>query len=310
MGTYLRTFVLTAISAAACLITFNMIIDPYRIVHAVLGTRTFQPNSRVYKLEFLSRHCGDYDTYIVGDSRAQILTGEDLDNASGRRFYNWAAPRDEITSIVRRLRFLTDIGCPISAVILGESIDIVSGGNDSSLLNAESPFISGESRLAFFRKFFFSPQPLIDYWRQILFGSPFHFKYEADGHVEYLWRMKGPLDLAAPPCRPPQLSAAERRLLFLKLAAYRQLAELSVRNHYQAIVWVTPYNSWKQQVFDDPDVRDFLFQLRSIPHLSVVEAERNSPMLSDFTLWTDCAHFRRPVFDALVAPQILGLLTP
>ncbi len=310
MGAYLRTFVLTAIVAAACLITFNIIVDPYRIVHAAIGTRAFEPNSRVYKLEFLSRHCTDYDSYFVGDSRAQILTGQDLDNAGGRRFYNWAAPRDEITSIVRRVQFLTGIGCPTSAIIVGESIDIVSDGNDSSLLNAESPLISGENRLAFLGKFLFSPQPLIDYWRQMIFGSPFHFKYDPDGHVEYLWRMKSPTDLAAPPCRPPLLSAAERRLLFLKLAAYRELAELSGRYHFQAIIWVTPYNSWKQQVFDDPDVRDFLSQLRSIPHLSVIDAERSSPMLSDFTLWSDCAHFRRPVFDALVAPRILGLLLP
>ena len=310
MGVYLRTFVLTAAAAAAFLVFANMILDPYRIIHAALGELTFQPNSRVYKLEFLARYCSNYNAYFVGDSRAHILTGQDLQNIGGRRFYNLGAPRDEITSIVRRLKFLVAAGCPIASVIAGESVDIVSDGKNVSLLDTESPLISGENRLAFLGRFFFSSQTLIDYLRQTAFGSQIHFLYDPDGHVEYLWRMKSPADLAAPPCRPPQLSAAERRLLFLKLAAYRELAELSVRNHFQAIVWVTPYNSWKQQVFDDPDVRDFLSQLRSIPHLSVVDAERSSPMLSDFTLWTDCAHFRRPVFDALVAPRILGLLTP
>jgi hypothetical protein len=309
MAAYLRTFVLAATTAAACLIAANMIVDPYRIIHATIGTRTFQPNSRVYKLESLARHCMDYDAYLVGDSRAQILTGQDLEDVGGRRFYNLAAPRDEITSIVRRLKFLAGMGCPISAVIAGESIDIVSDGKDTSLLNTESPLISGESRPAFLGKFLFSSQPLIDYFGQMIFGSPFHFKYYADGRVEYLWRMKGPADLVAPSCRPPQLSEAEKRLLFLKLPAYRELADLSVRNHFQVIVWITPYNNWKQQVFDDPDVRRFISQLQSIPHLSVVDAERSSPMLSDFTLWTDCAHFRRPLFDELVAPRILGLLS-
>jgi hypothetical protein len=308
MGAYLRTFVLAATLAAGCLITANMILDPYRIIHALIGTRTFQPNSRVYKLEFLSRHCIDYDTYLVGDSRAQILTGRDLEDVGGRRFYNLAAPRDEITAIVRRLKFLADKGCPISAVIAGESIDIVSDGKDTSLLNTESPLVSGENRLAFFGKFFFSSQPLIDYLGQMIFGSPFHFMYDADGHVEYLWRMKGPADLLAPSCRPPQLSEAAKRLLFLKLPAYRELADLSERNHFQAIVWITPFNNWKQEAFDDPDVRSFFSQLRSIPHLSVIDAERGSAMLSDFTLWTDCLHFRRPVFDKLVAPPIMKVL--
>jgi hypothetical protein len=308
MAAYLRIFVLAAMTAAACLIAANMILDPYRIIHATVGTRTFQPNSRVYKLEFLSRHCMDYDAYVVGDSRAQILTGQDLEDVGGRRFYNLAAPRDEITSIVRRLKFLAGKGCPISAVIAGESIDIVSDGKDTSLLNTESPLISGESRPAFLGRFFFSSQPLIDYFGQMIFGSPYRFKYDADGHVEYLWRMKSPADLLAPSCRPPQLSEAAKRLLFLKLPAYRELAELSVKNHFQAIVWITPFNNWKQEAFDDPEVRSFLSQLRSIPHLSVIDADRSSPMLSDFTVWTDCLHFRGPVFDELVAPPIIGLL--
>ena len=309
MGAYLRIFVLAAAVAAAGLIAANAILDPYRILHASIGTLTFQPNSRIYKLEFLSRHCMDYDTYFVGDSRAHILSGDDVENIGGRRFYNLAAPRDEITAIVRRLRFLIDAGCPITAVIVGESVDVVSDGKDTSLLDSESPLISKESRLAFLGKFLFSSQPLIDYWQQTAFGSPLHFRYDADGHVEYLWRMNSAADLAAAPCRPPLLSVVEKRLLFLKLPSYRELADLAVRNHFQVIVWTTPYNGWKQQVFDDPDVRRFILQLRSIPHLSLVDAARNSPMLSEFTLWTDCAHFRRPIFDELVAPRILALLS-
>jgi len=309
MGAYLRALVLAAVAAATCLISANMILDPYRIIHAPIGELTFQPNSRVYKLEFLSRHCIDYDAYFVGDSRAHILTGQDLDNVGGHRFYNLAAPRDEITSIVRRLKFLIAAGCPVATVIAGESIDIVSNGENASLLDTESPLISGENRLSFLGKFFFSSQPLTDYLGQNVLGSQIHFMYGSDGHVEYLWQMKSPADLQAKSCRPPQLSDAEKRLLFLKLPAYRELADLSVRNHFQAIVWITPYNGWKQQVFDDPDVRRFFSQLRSIPHLSVVDADRSSPMLSDFTLWTDCMHFRPPVFDELVAPPILRLIS-
>ena len=309
MGAYLRTFVWAAAVAAACLISANLVVDPYRIFHAPIGRLTFQPNSRVYKLEFLSRHCMDYDTYFVGDSRAHILSGQDLDNVGGHRFYNLAAPRDEITSIVPRLKILLAEGCPVATVIAGESIDIVSNRKNASRLDTESPLVSGENRLSFLGKFVFSSQPLIDYVRQTAFGSQIHFMYGPDGHVEYLWRMKSPADLAAPPCRPPPLSEVERGLLFSKLQAYRELADLSVRDHFQAIVWITPFNAWKQQVFDDPDVRRFLAQLRSIPHLSVIDANRSSPMLSDFTEWTDCQHFRPPVFDELVAPSILRLLS-
>ncbi len=310
MGAYLRTFVLAAAAAAVCLISANMVVDPYGILHAAVGQRTFQPNSRIHKLEFLARHCVDYDAYFVGDSRAQILTGQDLKNAGGRRFYNMAAPRDEVTSIVPRLKFIIGAGCHISTIIAGESIDIASDGKDASLLNAESTLISGASRSATFGKFFFSSQPLIDYFGQMLFGSPYHFLYYPDGHVEYLWRMKSPADLLGSACRPPRLSEVEKRLLFLKLPAYRELADLSVQHNFKAIVWITPFNNWKQHAFDDPEVQRFFSQLRSIPHLSVVDADRSSPMLGDFTLWTDCLHFRPPVFDELVAPPILRLLEP
>src|SRR5580698_6673395 len=159
MAAYLRTFVLAAAAAAVCLISANAILDPYRILHAAIGELRFQPNSRVYKLEYLSRHCFDYNAYFVGDSRAHILTGEDLENVAGRRFYNLSAPRDEINSIVRRLRFLIGAGCPVSVVIAGESVDVVSDGKDTSLLDTESPLISGESRLSFLGKFLFSSQP-------------------------------------------------------------------------------------------------------------------------------------------------------
>src|SRR5882724_2313694 len=135
MKTYLSIFVVAATFAAAGLIAANWILDPYRIVHAPAGTTTFQPNSRVYKFEYLSRHCLDYNSYFVGDSRAQILTGYDLRNVAGRHFYNFDAPRDEITSIVRRLKLLIRAGCPISAVVAGESVDIESDNTQPSLLN-------------------------------------------------------------------------------------------------------------------------------------------------------------------------------
>ena len=39
MGAYLRTFVLAAAAAAVCLISANMVVDPYGILHAAVGQR-------------------------------------------------------------------------------------------------------------------------------------------------------------------------------------------------------------------------------------------------------------------------------
>jgi hypothetical protein len=59
---------------------------------------------------------------------------------------------------------------------------------------------------------------------------------------------------------------------------------------------------------DDPAIRDFLRQLRVIADLPVIEADRQSPLLADFRAWHDCGHFRREVFDQLVAPEVTRLL--
>jgi hypothetical protein len=306
MNAYLRTFVLAAALTAACLMSANLILDPYRIVHTPRGTTWFQPNSRVYKFEYLYRHCADYNAYIVGDSRAHVLSESDFQDTNGLHFYNFASPRDEIISIVRRLKLLIRASCPVSAVLVGESVDILLYGDAPSLLDTESPYVSGEGRLAFYGKFLFNSKPLSRYMTHS--DDSFHFSYYPDGHVDYLWRMKSPADFAALPCRPLQLSASARPLLFAKLAAYRELADLSVRNHFRAIVWITPFNRRKSEVFDDPDVRSFLAQLRAIPHLSVIDPDRESPLLADFTAWTDCMHFRPEVFDELIAPKVAKFL--
>ena len=54
--------------------------------------------------------------------------------------------------------------------------------------------------------------------------------------------------------------------------------------------------------------RRYISELRQIAGLSLVESDRNSPLLSDFRQWHDCNHFHRAVFDQLVAPGVAKLL--
>jgi hypothetical protein len=309
MKTYLFILLIVAAIAVLDTIAAGIVVDPYRIVHPLIGEYSFKPNTRVPKVTFLSHNCSQYDAYFVGDSRSQILSG---DNLGDLRFYNFATTADDIVSIVPRLNFLIEKGCPMAAVVVGESIDDVLGETarrEGNLLLRESPAVSGENRLAFYSKYFLGMQALVTYVRFVYLYPARHEMYYPDGHVDYLWEMQSGTPFALAACRgPTRLGAAERRLMFDKLAAYRTIAGMSARYHFKVIAWIVPLNKWESDLFDDPAVKDYLQQLRAIPNLAVVETDRNSPLLSDFHDWHDCRHFHRMVFDQLAAPAIAGLL--
>ena len=69
MKTYICILLTVAAMTLLCAIAASVIIDPYRIVHPLIGEFVFEPNSRVSKVTFLSHNCSQYDSYFVGDSR-------------------------------------------------------------------------------------------------------------------------------------------------------------------------------------------------------------------------------------------------
>jgi hypothetical protein len=306
MRTYLFILLTAATTTVLCAIAVSIVVDPYSIVHPLIGEYSFKPNSRVPKITFLSHSCSRYDAYFLGDSRSQILSESDLGNVRGRRFYNLATTADDMAAIVSRLNFLIERGCPISAVVVGESVDIVldeTARRSGSLLLSENPAVSGENRMAFYSKYFLGTQALVTYIRFVYQHPSRHEIYYPDGHADYLWAMENGMPFALAPCRgPTTLGVAERDLLSAKLPGYRSIAGMADRYHFKVIVWIVPLNKWESDLFDDPAVKDYLQQLRAIPNLAIVEADRNSPLLSDFRYWHDCRHFRRTVFDQLVAP--------
>jgi hypothetical protein len=311
MKRYLVIVLGVAAAILLCSVTLSLMLDPYRIVHPLVGEFVFEPNSRVSKVKFLTHACSRYDSYFVGDSRSATLSDRDLPGVSGRRFYNFSTPADNITSIDRRMRFLLDRGCPLSTLIVEESIDVLLDAdqtNSYSLLLSEHPLISGENRAAFYSRYFLSAQSLSTYFSARR-GAPItHDIYFPDGHADYLWSMRDGSSFRLPRCGVPKFTASERSLLPDKLSGYRELASLSERYHFMAVVWIAPLNKWESGVLEDPDIADFVEKLRAIRGLTVLEPDWDSPMLSDFREWHDCGHFRRSLFDRLLAPTISKLL--
>jgi hypothetical protein len=313
MKTYVVVLLAVAMAGIVCVMAANIIIDPYNIVHPLLGEYYFEPNSRVPKVAWLSKNCTRYDSYFVGDSRSGTLSARDLGDAGSRRFYNLSTPADDIASIVRRLKFFIGKGCPISTVIAAESIDVLLDTDEKesySLLLRESPDVSGENRAAFYARFFLSAQALTTYFRSVGWHRTPRDFYHPDGHVDYYWSMRDGSDFALARCRAAGGEVHADKQLSAKLAGYRDLAELAAKQQFEAIVWIAPLNEASSTLLDDPQIRDFIARLREIPNLRLIQADRDSPLLADFRAWHDCGHFRPVVFDQLVAPEISRLLRP
>jgi hypothetical protein len=285
-------------------------LDPYAIAHPLAGRVFVQPNDRASKTAFLAKDCGQFDSYILGNSRSQILQGGQF-AAAGARYYNFSAPGEDIAQSLEQVEFLLRRGCPVSALLVAESVDVfdVFGHPGRDALNQiRHPLITGDNRLLFYARYFLGPQGAITSLRSQRSPSLRPMFYYPDGHLDYLWEMQGDADYTLPVCRISQLSPDQKIDLYGRLPAYRKLASLAALHHFKVVVWLTPLSKARSIVLGDPDVSRYIGELRQIVGLQVFEADRGSPLLSDFHQWHDCSHFHRLVFDQLVAPGVAKLL--
>lgn len=306
MRSYLTILAATATLTVVVTSFASWILDPYYIAHPLAGKVFMQPNDRAAKTAFLAKDCRQFDSYMLGNSRSQILKGSQF--AAGARYYNLSAPGEDIGQSLEQLEFLFRIGCPVSALLVAESIDVLAHPGPDWLTQMKHPLISGDNLLLFYGRYFLGPQGAITYFRSKFSASSRPMFYYSDGHMDYLWEMQSNADYAIPFCRTSRLSTQQKIDLYGRLPQYRKLASLAAQHHVKVVVWLTPLSKARSIVLDDPDVSRYISELHQIVGLSVLEADRNSPLLADFHQWHDCNHFHRPVFDQLVAPGVAKLL--
>ena len=259
------------------------------------------------RLRFSPSIAGNFDSYILGNSRSQIVRGGQFADP-GARYYNLSAPGEDIGQSLEQLEFLFRSGCSVSALLVSESVDVFGHPGPDWLTQIRHPLISGDNLFLFYGRYFLGPQGAIAYFRSKFSGSSQPMFYYPDGHTDFLWEMQSDSDHAMSFCRTSRLSAQQKIELFGRLPLYRKLAFLAAQHQIKAVVWLTPLSKARSIVLDDPDVTRYISELRQIAGLNILEADRNSLLLSDFHLWYDCSHFQRLVFDQLVAPGVAKLL--
>jgi hypothetical protein len=230
-----------------------------------------------------------------------ILSAADFEPAVHRRFYNMASPGDDIRSIVKRLAYLIGRGCPVSAVVVGGSVEGMPLSSVNGLVRREHPDVSGENRAAFYSRYFLSSQALSNYVGVLISGPHRPLRYYEDGHADYLWSLQRNADFSGSACAAAW--ALESLDADADLSAYRELGELAASGHFKAVVWIAP----RPKPADLPRpgyAANFLLRLRAVPNLELIEADRESPLLSDFSSWHDCIHFRHNLFRQLLSAPI------
>jgi hypothetical protein len=309
MKTYLLWLLGSACVLVLCCSAADLIIDPFSLLRPAVGTFSSQPNDRVAKAAYLASNCQKYSRYFLGDSRSEILTTDDLDLAGGR-FFNYSVPLDGVWGVQNRLSFLLKRHCPLTIAVLNESIDSLHDETGATLLMQESPLVSGETRLSSMSTFFIGWDPLIYWMKTLEIPAIPHWTYYSDGHVDYLIDIPQGEAWSESRCGPRAAMFMDSSSMRKKLAIYTQLAQLAAENHFTLVIWVTPLNRWKEAMFQNPVAADFLVRLHAIPGLTVVEADRSAAVLEDNSAWYECLHFRRRIFDELLAPQIRRALQP
>jgi hypothetical protein len=303
MRCYLAILATTALLTVVVTSFASWALDPYGIAHPLAGKVLMEPNDRAAKTAFLAKHCRQFDSYILGNSRSQIVTGSQFAD-TGARYYNFSASGEDIGQSLEKLEFLFKIGCPVSALLVAESVDVLDHPGPDWITQIRHPLISGDNLLRFYARYFLGPQAAISYFRSRFSLGARPMFYYPDGHMDYLWQMQSDADYRIPSCRTSRLSAQDKIHLYDRLPQYRQLALLAAQHDIKVVVWLAPLSTARSIVLDDPEVSRYISELHRIAGLSVIEADRNSPLLADFHQWHDCNHFRRSVFDQLVAPGV------
>ncbi len=88
---WLVAFVCTVLAFGLLTLAFNVLVDPFGVFGDVIfhwDSYSQTLNPRVGKIEYLDRHCDEYDSYIIGCSSTSSFPVEELDEYMDARFYN------------------------------------------------------------------------------------------------------------------------------------------------------------------------------------------------------------------------------
>jgi hypothetical protein len=275
----------------------EVLIDPFGVFGiAHFNRRNFEPNVRYGQIEYL-RHHSDFDGFVLGSSRANILDVGTLDRLSGHRYYNLGAPAQNITGIYQEVRWLLAHE-RVHDVVLALDYDYFEALNsDWDLPQINHPEVSGDSRPAFLAKYLLVPFDILQKCVRANFQRSREFEFDAEtGQFHNYVEQRRPLSV--PPGWLAQLVSGENRRLddrsayrYLR-ATLRLLDEHGVRRH----VLIDPVSSALLQRYDPAEYFRWTRQVVGIAG-EVWDFGTGGSVTANDKNFADFSHFRKYIGD-------------
>lgn len=146
---YTRRWVALILTVLAFIILTNLAVDPYNVFHTPFLPIDMEGNQRFTKIEFLSRHAGAFNAFILGSSRAGVLDPATVDHlVPGARTYNLSIAAGTPSEHLAHLQYLVSHGFDVRRLLIQVDLDYLSDkreGIDYGL--ALHPYVNDHSLL-------------------------------------------------------------------------------------------------------------------------------------------------------------------
>lgn len=158
---WILVFFASLLGFAALLALFNAAVDPF----GVFGDRLMQwyaydmtQNPRVAKIAWLEQHHQDYDSYVIGSSKASSLSVDTLNAYTGDRYYNMTWYGGDLKDEAQLAHYLIE-HYDIKNIILTfdpECANYYDNGSQSDLKTCMHSKASGNAVLPFYGRYLFA----------------------------------------------------------------------------------------------------------------------------------------------------------
>lgn len=148
------------LAGAALIVACNLVLDPF----GVFGDKVLDwygydmaQNPQVAKVAYLAQHQGEYDSYVIGGSKASALSVDLLNDYLDASFYNLAGDREDLRTEGQLIRFLLN-NYPVKHLVLAVSPEsaVCYGAESGTLQETVHYQVAGTSALAFYGKYLFA----------------------------------------------------------------------------------------------------------------------------------------------------------
>ncbi|MBR2576975.1 MAG: polysaccharide deacetylase family protein, partial [Firmicutes bacterium] len=157
---YIRIFITVFLLVIGLFVGFNVVTDPFGVFgDPVMKWYDYDMtmNPRVAKIGYLDRHYGEYDSYILGSSKASSISVEDLNKYMDASFYNMTWYGGDLKDEEQLAEYITEHYNVKNLVLLVDPQDAVSYNFEEDKIKGNMHCkVDGSSKLKFYSRYLFA----------------------------------------------------------------------------------------------------------------------------------------------------------